>query len=136
MKRHRHIYNYGHHRAYQGPHKTIKLNLKLEDKVLLGIGAGFIVLIICFMSFASQIFDDLGSSNKPTSVSMKEEIQDSTERLEESWDKIFAESARRHEEVGKAFKENHRKRSEAFKKLKANFHKRFQQAEENFGKKQ
>lgn len=49
---------------------------------MLGIGGGFIVLLICFVNFASQIFYDLESSNKPSTFSMREGVQDFTERLD------------------------------------------------------
>ena len=131
--RHGSPWHYSSFRPYQL--HTGKLNLKLEDKILLGIGGIFLVGVFFFMSFMGKVFDVLDHhSGKPATLSTVQEPSAVEEEIEDSFEKSFRESEAAFQRFQEVFEENSRKSDENFKKAQQNFEKRFKEAEANFKK--
>ncbi|OJW52792.1 MAG: hypothetical protein BGO67_10435 [Alphaproteobacteria bacterium 41-28] len=111
-----------------------EIALKLEDKILLGIGGFFLIILIAFMSFANSIF-------KSHKIPQKSPIQESLIQREETASEMdaafknpFKEFEEGFQKLGEVFEENQKRNNESFQKAVNNFHNHFEQAEENFRK--
>ncbi len=112
-----------------------KLNLKLEDKILLGIGGIFLIGIFLFVSVMGTFFDVLSPPTKKlASLKAAQESEILKEELEDSFEKAFKETEESFERLHEAFEESRRKRDELFKKAQQNFEKRFAKAQADFRK--
>jgi len=108
------------------PTRKIKVNLKLEDKILLGIGGAFLIAMIYFISSVGSFFEEFESQkNQPQNLLSQNNniFQDDWEKNEESFQKHKTEfeGVKRKKEVRAA-------NQKAFD----NFHEQFDKAHDNF----
>lgn len=112
-----------------------KVHLKLEDKVLLGIGGVFFIFILFFINFMGKLLkDDQGERVIATVQKTQGKQQISEVDLEDSFDKSFREVRENFNRIHENFEENRKKSSEAFQKAQENFEQQFQEAQANFPK--
>jgi hypothetical protein len=109
-----------------------KISLKLEDKILLGIGGLFLILITTFVIFANTIFKSFETHKK----SPVQEALAQRKKTASEMDKKFGDPFREFEEgfhhLGEVFEEDARKGHEFFQKAVDNFHERFEKSKKNF----
>lgn len=106
-----------------------KINLKLEDKIILGIGALFLICLLIFVSVANRAFDYLGEQNKKWEKPLQNTQPHKTlptQKIQQEPDETpFREPESSFYQLEKAFEENRKKRDEAFRKIEKNFKERF-----------
>lgn len=109
-----------------------KISLKLEDKILFGIGGLFLLLIIAFIIFANTIF-------KSFEIHKKSPVQEALAQREKTvkeMDKTFEDPFREFEEgfhnLGEVFEEDAKRSHESFQNAVDNFHERFEKSKKNF----
>jgi hypothetical protein len=105
------------------------INLKLEDKIILGIGVLFLIFLLTFISLANRIFNHIEEQNKRWELSIQkiQPIQ-TTQTAPPETIMETKESEDAFDRLGKAFEENRKKRDEAFTAMEKNFKERFKKA--------
>ncbi len=112
------------------PSSQKTLSLKLEDKILIGIGTFFLLNVLVFVYFANSFFK---------APSLIDEIRASRNQAQDKvrndkFERIFVEAKEDIQKLNEAFEENRRRREEAFEKGQRNFETNFQKVQENFKK--
>lgn len=128
----------------QGNFYFSKITLKLEDKIILGIGALFLVSLLIFISLANRIFNHFEEQNKRWDQSIQKTMNShnlstaqrtqppqatSTSQPATQKRKNLSSEEAFHR-VAKAFEENRKKRDAAFKEMEENFKEQFKKAAE------
>lgn len=112
------------------------ITLKLEDKIILGVGALFLLSLLIFIGFANKIFNHFDEQNKRWDESTQraqnihgQPITEGTQASQETAGRdTFKEREEAFYHLQKAFEENQKKRDAAFKAMEKNFHERFKKA--------
>ena len=121
--------------------KNIELNkkktyflstLKPEDKILIGIGALFLIIILGFIYLTNTVFTSLVQPMPLETMSQHQKIAD---ELDEDFKRIFQEVEEDFKRIDEAFEENRRRHDAAFQQAVGIFQNRFEKTQENFNKK-
>ena|SRR3990167_4435042 len=111
---------------------TPKVELKLEDKILLTIGGMFLIFVLIFIWFATTIFNSVGEQNgSPITPKEKtltiDEMRRASSQLHKDFEEEFYKQVALH-------KEDMKQQMEAFDGAKANFQIQFKKSQETFKK--
>lgn len=115
--------------------KTKKLSLsalKPEDKILIGIGVLFLIIILGFIYLAHTFFTSL---NQPMPLETMSQQQKIANDFDEDFKRIFREVGEDFKRIDEAFEENRRRNDAAFQQAVGNFQNRFENTQKNFNNK-
>lgn len=109
-----------------------KVSLKLEDKILLGIGGFFLIFIIAFAIFANTIFKSFETHKKSPVQEALTQREKTVKEMDKTFEDPFREFEKGFHHLGEVFEETARKDHESFQKAVDNFHVRFEKSKKNF----
>ena len=107
-------------------------SLKPEEKILIGIGVLFLIIILGSIYLANTFFSSL---NQPMPLETMLQHQKIANELDEDFKKIFREVGEDFKRIDEAFEENRRRNDAAFQQTVGNFQDRFEKKQEIFNKK-
>lgn len=107
-------------------------SLKPEDKILIGIGILFLIIILGFIYLANAFFTSLNQSMPLEIMSQHQKIAN---ELDEDFKRIFREVGEDFKRIDEAFEENRRRNDAAFQQVVGNFQNRFENTQKNFNNK-
>ena len=111
-----------------------RISLKLEDKILLGIGGLFLMGIIAFVAFANTIFKSFETPrNSPVQETLIQSEKTAKE-MDNAFETPFKEFEDRFQKLGEILEEDQRRQDKSFQKAEKNFHDRFEKSKETFKK--
>jgi len=111
-----------------------RIPLKLEDKILLGIGGLFLMGIIAFVTFANTIFKSFETPRKSPVQEALIQSEKTAKEMDNAFETPFKEFEDRFQKLGEILEEDQRRQDESFQKAKENFYDRFEESRENFRK--
>lgn len=103
-----------------------EINLKQEDKIILGIGVIFAIALLFFIGIANKVFLFFEEQNREWELSVKKDQETAPIQQSQPKKSHLQESFER---TAKAFKENKKKRNAAFKAMEKNFKERVKKIE-------
>ena len=104
-------------------------SLKSEDKILIGIGFLFLIIILGFIYLANTFFTSLNQPTPSTTMSQREKT---VKELDEDFKRIFQEVGEGFKRIDEAFEENRRRNDAAFQQAVENFQNGFEKKQEKF----
>lgn len=109
-----------------------QVSLKLEDKILLGIGGLFLIFIIAFAIFANTIFKSFETYKKSPVQEALAQREKTANKMDKAFEKPFRAFEEGFHHLGEVFEEDARRSHESFQKAVYNFHERFEKSKKNF----
>lgn len=109
-----------------------KISLKLEDKILLGIGGLFLILITAFVIFANTIFKSFETHKKSPVQEALTQRQETANEMDKALEDPFRAFEEGFHHLGEIFEEDAKRSHESFQKAVDNFHDRFEKSKKNF----
>ncbi|MBY0501363.1 MAG: hypothetical protein K2P93_05115 [Alphaproteobacteria bacterium] len=106
-------------------------SLKSEDKILIGIGFLFLIIILGFIYLANTFFASL---NQPVPLTTMSQREKTVKELDDDFKRIFQEVGEGFKRIDEAFEENRRRKDAAFQQAVENFQNGFEKKQEKFDK--